>query len=86
MLEQRRSQNQKPARGNLGQSAKNFNKPFDRAAISEQLDNELNIQEELRDIIEDNEDDLPLNFKDPSELMEIFQQLEENNLIEIERM
>ena len=63
-----------------------MNKPIDKAAISEQLDSELNIQEELRDIIEDSEEHMPLNFKEPSELMEIFQQLEENNLIEIDRM
>jgi len=46
----------------------------------------LNIPPELRYIIEDEDDDLPLNFNEPNELMQIFQQLEENNLLEIERM
>jgi len=46
----------------------------------------LNIQEELRDIIEESEEHMPLKFNDPSELMEIFEQLGENSLIEIERL
>jgi hypothetical protein len=54
--------------------------------ITEALDSELNIPSELRDIIEDSDDDLPLKFKDHNELLEIFSTLEENNLLEIQRM
>lgn len=50
------------------------------------LDNlmaELNIPQELREIIEDSDDEFPLRFKDHHELIEIFSTLEENNLLEI---
>ena len=51
------------------------------------LDNDLNIEQELRDIIEDSEDEetaMPLRFTDPNELMEILSTLEEKNLFMIE--
>lgn len=50
------------------------------------LEAELNIPAELRLIIDDEEDEFPLRFKDANELMEIFSALEENNLLEIIRM
>jgi hypothetical protein len=49
------------------------------------LEIELNIPQELREIIEDSDDDLPLRFDDPSELMEKFGLLEEKNLFLIKR-
>lgn len=47
----------------------------------------MNIEQELREIIEDSEDEeqaMPLRFTDPNELMEIFSTLEEKNLFMIE--
>ena len=55
-------------------------------SLAEQLDNDLNIPQELRDIIEDSEDEetaMPLRFNDPDELSEIFSTLEEQNLFMI---
>ena len=49
------------------------NRQPDKSKITDQLDNELNIPQELKYIIEDEDDDMPLMFTDPSELMEIFQ-------------
>jgi hypothetical protein len=51
----------------------------------ESLEAELNIPNELKDIINDSDDDLPLRFNDPSDLMEIFSVLEEKNLFLIKR-
>jgi len=51
----------------------------------ESLENELNIPLELKEIIEDSDDDFPLRFNDPSELMDIFSTLEEKNLFLIKR-
>jgi len=45
----------------------------------------LNIPQELKEIIEDSDDDLPLRFKDHNELMDIFSTLEEKNLFLIKR-
>ena len=55
-------------------------------SLTDQLDNDLNIPQELRDIIEDSEDEetaMPLRFNDPDELSEIFSTLEEQNLFMI---
>jgi hypothetical protein len=54
----------------------------------ENLEAELNSHpefRELKEIIEDSDDELPLRFNDPSELMEIFSILEEQNLFLIKR-
>lgn len=51
----------------------------------ENMEAELNIPQELREIIEDNDDNMPLRFNDPSELMEFFSVLEEKNLFLIKR-
>lgn len=40
----------------------------------------------MREIIEDSDDDFQLKFNNPTELIEIFSTLEENNLLEIQRM
>lgn len=52
------------------------------------LNNELNIPNDLKAIIDDSESDddkaMPLRFTDPEELMEIFSTLEEQNLFMIE--
>ena len=53
---------------------------------AESLEAELNIPPELKDIIEDSDDDLELrHFKEPHELMEILDALEESNLALIQR-
>ena len=54
--------------------------------MSASIEADLNIPPELRDIVEDSDDDFQLRFKDDSELMAIFSALEENNLLEIQRM
>ena len=76
-----------------GHAHKRTDHSKDRAASREgkgsqgfNLEDELNIPEELRDIIEDSDDDFQLRFNDPNELIEIFSTLEENNLLEIQRM
>ena len=49
------------------------------------LEADLNIPPELKEIIEDSDDDLPLRFENPSDLMDIFTNLEEKNLFLISR-
>ena len=51
----------------------------------ESLEAQLNMPQELKEIIEDSDDELPLRFNDPSDLMEIFNVLEEKNLFLIKR-
>lgn len=55
---------------------------------ADSLEADLNIPQELKEIIEDSEEDdekaMPLRFTDPNELMEIFSTLEESNLFMIE--
>ena len=46
----------------------------------------LPIPPELKDIVEDSDDDFQLGFQNESELQDIFTALEENNLLEIQRM
>lgn len=50
------------------------------------IEADLNIPPELREIVDDSDDDFPLRFKDHNELNDIFSTLEENNLLEIIRM
>lgn len=50
------------------------------------LDNELNIPEDLKLIIDDSDDEFPIRFQHHNELIDIFSALEENNLLEIIRM
>ena len=50
------------------------------------LDNELNIPEDLKLIIDDSDDEFPIRFQHHNELQDIFSALEENNLLEIIRM
>jgi hypothetical protein len=50
------------------------------------IEADLNIPPELREIVDDSDDDFPLKFKDHNELIDIFSTLEENNLLEIQRM
>lgn len=45
----------------------------------------MNIPEELKEIINDSDDELPLKFDDPGELMEILSVLEESSLALIQR-
>jgi hypothetical protein len=51
----------------------------------ERLEADLNIPQLLKGIIEDSDDDIPLRFDDPAELMDIFSTLEEQNLFLIKR-
>ena len=51
------------------------------AAASIEVD--LNIPPELREIVDDSDDEFPLRFKNHEELIDIFSTLEENNLLEI---
>jgi hypothetical protein len=46
-------------------------------STADMLEADLNIPQELKEIIEDSDDDLPLRFNDPDELMDIFSNLEE---------
>jgi len=78
----RGSMQQNQRRDKTGESFKKA----DRASISEAIDAELSIPPELREIIDDSDDDPPLKFKNHNELMEIFATLEENNLLEIQLM
>ena len=48
---------------------KSTNRVIDKATISQQFDDELNIPMVLRFIIEDPDENTKLNFKDPNELM-----------------
>jgi hypothetical protein len=50
------------------------------------IEADLNIPQELREIVDDSDDDFPLRFKDHNDLIDIFSTLEENNLLEIQRM
>lgn len=54
--------------------------------IAASIEADLNIPQELRQIVDDPDDDFPLRFKDHNELIDIFSTLEENNLLEIQRM
>lgn len=55
------------------------------AVTADSLEQDLNIPPELKEIIEDSDDDMPLRFNDPNDLMEIFTTLEEKNLFLIKR-
>jgi uncharacterized protein YpuA (DUF1002 family) len=50
-----------------------------------EVKNDLNIPQKLRDIIDDTEDDYKVFFKTDSELMDIFENLEEKNLFLIQQ-
>lgn len=52
----------------------------EKVITADSLEAELNIPQELKEIIDDSDDDLPLRFNDHNELMEIFSTLEEQNL------
>ena len=48
-------------------------------------ENEVQIPPKLRDMIEDSDDEYPLYFNDPDELLEMFANLEEKNLFLIQQ-
>lgn len=48
-------------------------------------ENEISIPQKLKDVIEESDDDYPLYFKKPDELLEIFATLEEKNLFLIQQ-
>jgi len=60
-------------------------KKIEDKVIADSLENDLNIPVELKDIIEEADEELILRFEDPQELMEIFSTLEEKNLFLIKR-
>lgn len=74
----------KSGQGNLkgGKDKRGASKDAQKQAQAN-LEADLNIPEELRDIVDDSDDDFPLRFKDHNELIDIFSTLEENNLLEI---
>lgn len=48
-------------------------------------DNEVNIPAQLKDVIEESDDEYPLNFQNSEDLLEIFGILEEGNLFLIQQ-
>ena len=56
-----------------------------RRKLMEQVDHDLNIPPKLKDIIDDDNDDLEPHFKEPEELLELFTVLEEKNLFLIQQ-
>ena len=44
------------------------------------IDNDVIIPENLKEFIEESDDEYPLNFEEPDQLLEIFSTLEEKNL------
>lgn len=48
-------------------------------------DNEVNIPSQLKDVIEESDDEYPLSFSNPDDLLEIFGTLEEKNLFLIQQ-
>lgn len=50
------------------------------AATAKNDDNDVQIPPKLKDVIEESDDDYPLTFLEPDELLEIFSTLEEKNL------
>ena len=54
--------------------------------VAASIEADLNIPADLKEIVDDSDDDFPLRFKDHNELIDIFSTLEENNLLEIQRM
>jgi len=78
--------NKQPAdKGKAGASKEKKATKEDKMAAADMLEADLNIPPELKEIIDDSDDDLPLRFNDPEELMEIFSTLEEKNLFLIKR-
>jgi hypothetical protein len=67
--------NRKGGKGKRGESREK--------SVSNIIEADLNIPPELKDIVEDSDDDFQLRFGNISELMDIFSTLEENNLLEI---
>lgn len=77
----------KPGQSNIkkaGEGEKRTHKE-EKIVTVDSLEADLNIPQELKEIIEDSDDDMPLRFKDHNELMEIFSTLEEQNLFLIQR-
>ena len=58
----------------------------DEKSAAASLEADLNIPAELREIVDDSDNEFPLRFEQQDELMDIFTTLEENNLLEIQRM
>ena len=52
---------------------------------AESLESELNIPQSLKEIIEDSDEDIPMGFDNPNEMMEILSNFEEQNLFLIKR-
>ena len=78
---------QKSGQSNLkGKDAKNKGPSKEEKTAAASLEADLNIPAELKEIVEDSDDDLQLRFKDHKDLIDIFTTLEENNLLEIQRM
>ena len=69
-------QNQKDGKGKKGVSA---------AAAAKNEENDVQIPPKLKDVIEESDDEYPLTFRDPDQLLEMFSTLEEKNLFLIQQ-
>ena len=55
------------------------------ASTAKNDDNDVQIPAELRDVIEESDDEYPLHFEEPDQLIEMFSTLEEKNLFLIQQ-
>jgi DNA-binding protein H-NS len=82
-MEQFGSSQSKNFMNQKGQNAKDGNRKKAAAganAAARNDENDVNIPQKLREVIEESDDEYPLHFNDPDELLEIFSTLEEKNL------
>lgn len=85
-MQQQKNQFNKSGQGAMKKGSKERANSREDKGAAASIEADLNIPPELREIVDDSDDDFPLRFKDHNELMDIFSTLEENNLLEIQRM
>lgn len=78
---------ERSGQGNMGKGKRGNSRGHDgghsASNVAASIEADLNIPADLKEIVDDSDDDFPLRFKDYNELMDIFSTLEENNLLEI---
>ena len=83
-------QMEKSGQGNMAKGKRGNSRGNDAAHgannVAASIEADLNIPSDLKEIVNDPNDDFPLRFRDHNELIDIFSTLEENNLLEIQRM
>ena len=83
-------QMEKSGQGNMAKGKRGNSRGNDAAHgasnVAASIEADLNIPSDLKEIVDDPNDDFPLRFRDHNELIDIFSTLEENNLLEIQRM